>query len=221
MKKITIIGAGVLAFAMSNTFAATGVSADLGTTGLGLHVTMPIMKDLNARVGGNFFNYSYDSSTSDLSYRLKLKLQTFDALLDWFPMSNSFHVTGGLVFNGNKFDAHGKPNAAGNYTINGNTYSSDTVGTIDGKIDFRNVAPYLGIGFGNPVASKGWGFVSDIGVTFQGSPRSSLASNNCQAGATICDQFAADVATENVRLQDKVDDFKLYPVVRVGVRYTF
>ena len=40
---------------------------------------------------------------------------------------------------------------------------------------FNKVAPYLGIGWGNPVQNgKGWGMISDIGVLFQGSPKTTL-----------------------------------------------
>ncbi|HJW54208.1 MAG TPA: hypothetical protein VJ577_02955 [Burkholderiaceae bacterium] len=65
-------------------------------------------------------------------YDCKLKLQSFDALLHWFPGDNQFRLSGGIVYNGNKIDAVGKPNASGSYTINGNTYSAANADVLFG-----------------------------------------------------------------------------------------
>jgi hypothetical protein len=56
---------------------------------------------------------------------------------------------------------------------------------------------------------------------FQGTPRSQLASNNCTAVALLCSRLANDVAAENLKLGEEVKDFKLYPVIRVGLSYRF
>lgn len=202
--------------------AQVGITGSLGTTGIGAHVSVPVMPNFNARFGVNALRYNYDGSTSDLDYDFKLKLRTFDALLDYFPQGTGFRFTGGIVFNGNKIDAVGRPTASGTYTLNGRTYSAASAGTLDGRIDFRNVAPYLGIGWGNAVArEKGWTFSTDLGVMIQGSPRTSLSNVGCTAPAPVCAQLAADVATENIRLNDEADDFKAYPVLRFGASYSF
>ncbi|MFC5475364.1 hypothetical protein [Paraherbaspirillum soli] len=224
MKK-TIAAFGLIAawFAAGAAHASdVGITADLGTTGMGFHVTVPVQSSLNARFGLNYLSYSYDGSTSDLDYKFKLNLNTFDALLDWFPMDNGFRISSGLVYNNNKITANAKPNQIGTYTINGNTYSAANAGQVDGKIDFRKIAPYVGIGWGNAVAKdKGWGFSSDLGVLFQGGARTSLNNSGCTADAATCARLASDVNAENVTLQDKVHNYKAYPVLRVGVSYRF
>lgn len=222
MKKLYL---AVLAGAASMSAAAAdfGLSVEAGTTGLGIHAVVPVQKQLNARIGTSLLNYSFDGSTSNVDYDFKLKLKTLDALLDWYPADGAFRFTGGVVYNGNKITANGRPTAAGTYTLNGNTYTAASAGTLNGQVDFRNFAPYLGIGWGNAVAGDkaGFGFNADLGVLFQGSPRTSLANNGCAAPAPVCAQLAADVAAENVRLRDEVKDFKAYPVLRVGVSYRF
>lgn len=198
-----------------------GASIDLGTTGVGVHLTTPLVANVNARVGANFASYSYNGNTSDVDYDFKLKLATFDALLDYHPFDGAFRISAGAVYNGNKIEAHAKPNGAGIYTLNGHVYSSAAVGDLNGKIDFRKAAPYLGIGWGNAVKDAGWGFGTDLGVIFQGSPKTTLTSNGCSVSTVACAQLASDVAAENVKLADKVSSFKAYPVIRVGVRYRF
>lgn len=222
MKKI-LCATFIAAVSMSAAAADLGLSVEAGTTGLGVHVVVPVQKQFNARIGASLLNYSYDGSTSNVDYDFKLKLKTIDALMDWYPMDSGFRITGGVVYNGNKITANGKPTAAGTYTLNGNVYTAASAGTLNGQIDFRNFAPYLGIGWGNAVANdkSGFGFNADLGVLVQGSPRTSLTNNGCTAPAAVCAQLATDVAAENVRLRDEVKDFKAYPVIRVGVSYRF
>lgn len=223
MKIKAFVSILVASLAVANCASARdfGTSIDLGTTGLGLHVTTPVAPKLNARFGLNFANYSYDGSTSDVEYDFKLKLATVDALLDYHAFDSAFRVTGGAVYNGNKIEASGKPGRAGTYNLNGNTYSASSIRDLSGQIDFRKVAPYLGIGWGNAAKETGWGFGMDLGVTFQGSPKTELVANGCTLSSTSCAQLNRDVAAENVKLADEVSDFKAYPVIRVGVSYRF
>lgn len=198
------------------------LTSELGTTGVGLHLSVPVLPNLNARVGFNYLDYSYKGSTSDVDYDFKLKLNTFDALLDYFPGEGGFRLTGGVAYNNNKVVAVGKSSATGTYTLNGNIYNAASAGQLDGKIDFHKLAPYLGIGWGNPVRKDaGWGFSADAGVLFQGTPGTSLTNSGCSASAATCSQLSSDVEAENAKLRDKANDLKLYPVLRVGASYRF
>lgn len=201
--------------------AGTGVALDIGTSGVGAHVSVSIQANLNLRFGANYAKYSTTRNTDDANYDLDLKLKTVDALIDYFPGDSGFRVSGGAVYNGNRFDTQAKPTSSAVYTLNGNTYPASTAGVIDGSIDFRKAAPYLGIGWGNAAAGPGWGFVADLGVLFQGSPNSTLGNRNCTASSAICARLASDLVVENVKLKDEMKDFKFYPVLRAGVSYSF
>ena len=222
MKKTYLALALLAGFSCAAANAADiGVSATAGTTGLGLHVSFPIQPKLNARVGFGYLNYDNSGSTADADYNFKMKLRTFDVLADYFPMDNGFRMTGGLVYNGNKVDVDMKPKSGTDYVVNGITYNAAQAGSINGSVDFKKIAPYLGIGWGNAVANKGWGFSADLGVMFQGSPRTSLTSSDCQLDAATCTKLASDIAVENTKLNDKVNSFNAYPVLRVGASYRF
>ncbi len=203
--------------------ADVGLVGNVGTTGIGFHTTIPINPSVNARLGMGYLSYNYQGNTSDMDYDLDLKANTYDALLDWYPNKDSaFRITGGLTYNGNKIDVHALPNAAGNYTFQGNVYNAANVGGVNGKIKFNKIAPYLGIGWGRQAKDeKGWSFSTDLGVLFQGAPKTSLASTGCTASAALCNQFASDVARENSALAEEVRKFKVYPVLRIGISYTF
>ena len=196
------------------------VAVSGGTTGLGAHFSVPVAQTVNARFGLNYYRYDTKGSTSSVDYKFKLDLNTIDALVDWHPLNNGFRVTGGVLWNGNKITAKAKAKG-GTYTINGNTYNASQAGTVKGKIDFDDFAPYLGIGWGNAPKSKGWSFAGDLGIIFQGSPSASLKNQNCTLAGNACDQLAQDVAVEKRKLKDEVKDYRYYPVIRLGAVYRF
>lgn len=224
MKKFVIAATCLTALTFQGAAQAqVGVTASVSTIGFGLHASIPL-KDAawNARFGVNALSQSIEESTDDVNYDFKLKVAMVDALVDYFPMNGGFRVTGGIVYNGNKFEASGRPNGNGTYTFNDNTYPASSVGSVNADVTFNKVAPYLGIGWGNAVAAdKGWGFSSDVGVVFQGKPKSALSNSGCTAGAAVCNRLATDIQAENRSLQAEMDDFKLLPVVRIGVSYKF
>ncbi len=220
--KYTVLAAAAL-LAAGTANAQVGVTADVGSTGVGFHVVVPMETYLNGRFGANYFRHNFDKTSNGVAYDVKGKLQTFDVLFDWYlTEGSSFHLTGGLVYNGNKFNAKAKPNGLGGFTLNGHAYTAADVGLLTGRIDYRKAAPYLGIGWGNALAqSSRWTTNIDLGVFYQGNPNVQLASVGCTVSDTVCKTLAKDVAVERLRLRDDVDTLKVYPVVRASIGYRF
>lgn len=213
----------VAALAAAGAQAQIGVTADLGTTGAGLHLVVPMESNLNGRFGVNYFSYDFDKRSGELDYKLDGKLQTFDVLFDWYVRPGSqFRLTGGVVYNGTEFSGVGTPVGGGAYLLNGNRYAANHVGRIESRLQFRKAAPYLGIGWGNALTpNKGWNFGADLGVLYQGTPRIELGNWGCTATAAICGALAKDIAVEEGRLAEDVEDYKFFPVLRASVSYRF
>jgi hypothetical protein len=203
-------------------WADVGVLLKAGTLGAGLDVSKGISEKLAIRLQANALNYNHDTTKSDVDYKAELELRSAGVLLDWHPFSGVFRVSGGAYWNGNKATVTGQP-SGGFYTINGTTYNSAAIGSLNGKIDFPSVAPYLGIGFGSaPKAGRGMSFSFDLGVLYQREPNVGLTVV-CGAALTApqCTQLQNDVAAERVSLQDDLKDFKFYPAVSFGIGYRF
>jgi hypothetical protein len=214
---VGLIGASMASMA----HADVSVVGEVGTTGIGFHAAIPLSSNVNARLGLGYLEYDYRGSTRSVTYDLSMRTNTYDALVDWYPLqNNAFRMTAGLAYNGNKIAVAARPDKTGNYVVNGNAYSAASAGKVTGTVDFGKVAPYLGIGWARKV-EKGWSVSSDIGVLFQGSPRSRLQSSGCTASSAACSRFAADVERENANLNDEVGRFRVYPVLRVGLSYRF
>src|SRR4051794_25982063 len=98
------LAAGMLAAASAQ--AQIAITADLGTTGAGAHLVVPMESYLNGRFGINYLQHDFSKTSDSVKYDLKGKLQTVDVLFDWYLRESSpLRVTGGLVYNGSKFDA--------------------------------------------------------------------------------------------------------------------
>lgn len=207
----------------SNAQAQVAVSADLGTTGAGVAVIVPMETYLNGRFGIHYFNTSSDKRAAAVDYATRGRLRQVDILFDWFIMDRSkLRLTGGVVYNASEIAATAKPGADGKYIINGQTFNAVDVGTLNGVVDFRKAAPYLGAGWGNPMArANSWHLMADIGVMYQGRGKATLASRGCASTAVTCLLVAAHVAADKAKFQEELDSYKFYPVARFGMAYTF
>jgi len=192
------------------------LSVKAGTLGVGAEITANIVPMvLNGRVQINGFRYNTSVTKTNVHYDAKMKLFSVGALADFYPFAGKFRLTGGFYYNGNKLDITGVPNAS-TFTFNGTTYTSAQVGTVNGTMDFNNFAPYLGIGWGDAVASGSpLGFNVDLGVMYQGKPKTSISTSKTVAGLT------ADIAAEKARLDNSVKNFKFYPVAAIGISWKF
>lgn len=189
-----------------------------GTLGGGGEAIMKLSDQLNGRLGANGGRFDYDGNENNIDYDFKLKLFTAEALLDWFPTpGGSFHFSGGAFFNDNEVEAEAK--SAGSYNINGTTYTSTQTGTLKGTTDFNQVAPYLGIGWGNPFGKDSpWSMNLELGAFYQGEPDIELsASGPSSADPT----FQANLRQEQEDLNDRFDKYQFYPVATIGIAYRF
>lgn len=205
--------------------AEFGIYAQAGTLGAGGGVGYGISDMLTARVGYTAYSLDRDINTSDVDYEGKFKLGGAQALLDWHPFASTFRVTGGLIFNRNKIDVDAKLNQS-TVTINDTVYSTSDIGSLNGTVKFKSTVPYLGIGWGNVAGKDGnFHFIADIGVEFQGSPDVKLHGGCTTAflasNPTECAQLASDIQAEEKDLNDKVSDYKWWPVLNIGVAYRF
>jgi len=200
--------------------ADTSLGLRGGTLGGGVELSHAFGQRTGVRLNADAYNFKRTDTHDNIDYDMKLKLQTVSLLGDWFPFANNFRISAGAVLNGNKFRLKGLP-TGGNFTINGTTYPTSQVGSLDAAVDFNKAAPYFGIGYGRAIRS-GLSLIFDAGVMFQGSPKSKI-DVTCGPLATPaqCAQAQSDGQAEQSRLDESLHSFKLYPVISLGLAYTF
>ncbi|MDH3394386.1 MAG: hypothetical protein OEL66_10290 [Desulfobulbaceae bacterium] len=194
------------------------IGPQISTMGLGIVGIAKINTDLSARLSAQTFSYDISGVESGVDYDADLKLMSGLIAGDWFPAKGNFRITAGALINGNELEMTGKA-TGGTYTIGDTTYTAAEVGNLDGTVEFNNLAPYLGIGWGNPFNNQSnWSFSYDIGVVFQGSPDVSYNVNGTLANNAA---FRAELEKERQELENELDEYQYYPVLAVGLNYRF
>ena len=217
---VWVVAAVWVMLASPLSLADTSIGLRAGTLGGGIELAHAFTDTLGVRVGASGLNYNTTKTYDSVEYDAKLKLATGQLLFDWFPFSSNFRLSAGAMYNGNKLTLVGKP-SGGTFTIDGTTYNASDIDSLDGKVDFRNAAPYVGVGYGRPMG-KGWSFTADLGVLFQGSPRTNLtATCGATTSPSTCAQIQSSVAAEQANIENDVDKYQYYPVLSIGFAYVF
>lgn len=225
----------VAALALGSTVLATpplaaaelALGASAGTLGAGVELTAGLARQLNLRLGAHGGSYDDRREASDIEYDATARVRAGTALLDWHPGARSFRLTAGAFWNGNEVEGESLPPASGFYEIGDLPVPVALLGTLEGKVEWETVAPYVGLGFGNAVApGRAWRVVLDLGVVLQGEPEVTLTpvfspGSPLETNPVARALLEIALAEEERELEDELADFDLYPVVALGVTYRF
>ena len=190
-----------------------------GTMGVGVGYATALSERINARVGFNYFDYSRDQTYDDNRYGADLKFSSIEALADVY-LAGGFRLTGGAIYSANKVDLTARLGPGGSFTLNGNTYVGINSASAVVDLGRKRVAPYIGIGYSSrPNGGSGFGFYFDAGIVHQ-SPQATI-SIDADPLVTSDPTFQANKAQEEGKLRDSVSSASNWPVVMVGMSYTF
>ena len=213
MKSLSLTFVAMLSLTCAQADAAE-VYGGLGTTGLEAGVSQQLSSSLSARVDFNWLRVSRSFTTSDIDYDARIKASNLGLYLDGF-VAGGLRVSAGALVGQRKI--HGTARSVGNtITLNGIVYPVAPADTLDFDADFPSVTPYLGIGWGHRGDSPGLHLYADAGVAW-GRPDVRLSPSASLAAKVN----PSDLAAEQASAQDKANGLRAYPVVKLGVAYTF
>lgn len=207
MSKRLVVAAALVTMGLTTAAQAggLGVAAKLSSLGYGVELGYRLNDYLGVRAGVNTGSYEYSETDAGNTYDYSMDFDNIPLLLDWHVLGGTFRLTGGIVSNNNKVTGQ----AAGALDIGTGTYT--TSATTD--ISFDKTSMYVGLGWASlPSATKGLGFSFDIGVLGHGSPTVTLTAPGVPP---------ADIAAEEASLNADLEDFKYWPVLSLGIGYTF
>jgi len=206
-----------------------------GTLGLGATAAYRFAERFALRGTYNRFDFDFDKTKSGNEYDGDLGLESYGLMLDFHPFNNGFRLTAGAYVNDNALAATAEASAL---DVGGNTYS----GALNANLGFKDFAPYFGIGWSGGFGKSGLGLTLDAGALVQGAGRLSADGRLAAAGLVQCNvsvsrqgmvtiasgcpevvssMLASDLEAEHEDLRDSLDDYKLYPVVVLGLIYRF
>ena len=194
------------------------VSGKASTLGLGGEFTGQVIPNINARVGYNRLDLDFDDrEMDDIEYDLGIDFRSFSALVDWHAFEDDFRISAGFLSMNHEIELDARP--TNSEEIGDTTYEPDEIGTLSGSVDVDGIAPYIGIGWGNPLTNnRRWGFTCDFGVAFTNSPDVSLSTNGTLASDPA---FQANLEKERNEIEDDLESYKFYPVIALSFFYRF
>lgn len=206
----------IIAIALA-TLAASAVAGEsyvgLGTTGVNLGYGLKLTNESGARIELNGLNYSRDFNSGDATYNAKIKLSGVAGYYDYRPFAGTFRLTGGLLVGDNKVTGTGTARNGNCFTINGTDYCAAGQ-SVAVTAKMPTLLPYLGIGAGHSQAASGFGFFADLGVTY-GKPSTTLTAS---PGLAVPQ---ANLDAERDKLQNDLNKLQWFPVIKLGVSYTY
>lgn len=200
---------------------AVTVGAHLGLpTFYGASLGWRFSDHFGVRTGFDRFTFSRGESLSDVTYNIKLKMQSEPLLVDLYPWKNhSFRLSAGILFNQNSLKASLTP--TDEITLGGQTYSNPVasgVGSIDLKVKQRSVCPMVTVG-GNLFyfdSAHQWAFSSEAGAFFAGKPDVQLSTTSTDP------TIIQDVEAERQKIKDDIGSkLNIIPLVKFGVSFSF
>lgn len=201
--------------------------------GVGAEVAARATHRTNVRAGFNVLGYSRGFDKDGVKYDGHLSFRTIEAHYDILPWARSFHISPGmLAYLGNPISANAFLPGTKSFTLGSTDYTSDPNNPvhIHGRLNFNQVAPMITVGFGNLVHrdDKRFTVPFEIGVAFQGSPKTTLnlTGNVCDAQGANCQSASSssvqnNVVAEQTKLNNDIRVFKMYPIISVGFGYKF
>jgi hypothetical protein len=218
MKKRMMTAAGLVLMGASSMASAevgvdVGVGVKVSTLGLGVEVGMPIADGFVARAGLNQYTRGEDRTIDGIRYDADLNLKSTALFLDWHPMKGTFHLTAGYLFSSNKLDAKATPSEP--VQIGDTTYQPEDIGRVNAGVNLGS-GPYLGLGWGN-LPANGLGFTFELGAVQMGTPDADLSVEDPN-GVIAANN---DIEKERANIEQDLDEFKLYPVISLGISYGF
>jgi hypothetical protein len=215
-----------------------GLGLKVGTLGVGVDFEHFFNKKHALRINPNYLKITRDDEDIEgINYDAELKLQNAGLIYDYHPWGTAFRVSTGIYYNGNKLTATARPQNLGEeiFDIGGQEYKFEGNAEIDAKVDFKKVAPYVGIGWSS-AEKNGWHIIADIGVMYVGSPKVSYNINknsgtiyqkdnngnwNPIADIENNQEIKTAIDKEAAEIKDEMKDYKWWPVLTIGIQKKF
>ena len=198
-----------------------GFTVGVGTLGVEGIYTRNLNRYFDLVLGYSTLNYDDTFSQDDeTSFEASATIEAPRIGLQFFPLG-FLNMEVGMVMGGPDIAINVRPDDSGEFLIGDENYAAADVGFLRGEVGFENdTAPYVLFGIGRNVGG-GLGLSLSAGVIQYGAPNANLSTQDCQLGLLECAALRADVELEERDVNNDLDEFELWPFLRVGLTYSF
>jgi hypothetical protein len=199
------------------------VGAEVATPGFGGSASWRFVDNFGVRAGFNYFSYSKTGNEIDgINYNTDLRLMSEPIAVDYYPWAkSSFRVTVGIMLNQNELTGVSPADPVANRTFveigsSGHSYDSAAIGDLNLKVEQQPISPYISIGYSYYFdKAKHWSLSGELGVAYTGNPDVTLTTGTPNS---VPQQ---DLNAEAAQIEDTASKYKFFPILRLGVNYSF
>jgi hypothetical protein len=189
-----------------------------GSQGVGVDYSQQMLTAFSIRAGGSYlpFSFSYAGRLNNVASHIRLTTKHFTnvhLLTDWYLLQNSgLRLTAGA---GYFFDA--KANAlvspSGSFNYGEIPVSGDQVGSMEGEITWKGIAPYLGAGwlFNYRRATHPFSFGIDLGSYYLPAPKARLTGT----------KLLENNRDNEEKFSNNVKNYRWLPLLQASFQYHF
>ncbi|MGV3546497.1 MAG: hypothetical protein ACO1N4_05495, partial [Pedobacter sp.] len=192
------------------------VQLNVGTQGIGAAVNYGVYNNLAVRLGVNaipikandVFKISGFNSTSHVSadfYNIHL-------LADYTPFKQQawFRLVGGFAYfikaNGNV-----RIIPSDDYKYGDLTLTEDQIGYVDLNVDWKGLAPYLGLGFLRSFPKRKFNVNLDLGTYYLNRPEADIIGTGILSGNS----------SQSGQFQSNIKNYRWLPILQLNFNYKF
>lgn len=215
-----LLSAALLSASYTTTAAAEGnftLGVSAGSLGFGPELAYRFGPHLGLRANAAFYKHEDTEDLDDVEYDAELKLDSYGAMLDWYPFGGGFRFSIGGRVNNNVIELDGQPTTS--VEIGDETFTPAQLGRLTGTVTTDSFAPALTLGYGGALA-QGFTLGFELGVMKQGSPQ---IENLRATGGTFSNNpiLLEQLAIEERQAEEDAEDYEYWPVVSLHVLYRF
>lgn len=190
------------------------IQLNLGTQGIGAEFSYGVLPNLALRAGANFipfkandiFKISGFNSTSHVS----ADFYNAHVLADFRPFETVawLRIVGGV---GYFFKANGKVRIipSDDYKYGDLVLTDDQIGYVDLNVDWKGVAPYIGIALARTFPLGKFNVNLDLGTYYLSKPKATIIGTGLLEGNS----------SQTQQFQSNIKDYRWLPVLQINFNY--
>jgi len=219
----------------TNSYSRWSMTLKASTLGGGVDISRALGGHFALRGSVNLVDFAFPFSIDGVTYDSQFNFRSGGVSLDWFPRHGGLRISPGVLYLKNNLSAiSGVP--PGKYFELGeqgfiNSVDDPLNGTA-GVVFPRRVAPMITFGFRNLLFRKDEGsgrlsFPVEFGAAYSGAAKIDVTLNGTACTLDGCFTFAQNAEAQDSlkaeikKLNNRLDNFPIYPIVSMGATYRF
>ncbi len=199
--------------AMSKIVKSSSVGIQFGTTGLGLNYKAKLHNRVFLRAGASYLPATYKMPITVSGLSTTANLAASFSNIHLFGEYQVFEHIGLRLVGGLGYFLNGDLKATllpkSSYTIENVTYSPSEIGQLELNLDWKGIAPYMGLGFGMPIPETKFNLNMDLGMFYLSQPTTTvIGTGRLQDNASMATQ-----------INKNTDDYRYFPTFQLSFNY--